>query len=126
MNRLITVAVLMTIVVAICIVGYCVVSGLGDSVGPLLEQADYAASTGDIEAARELSCKAEEEFVKREKWVSIFIYHELVEELGVQLSALPDFAEEESQEEFLSAINSAIVMLGHVVSDEKPSFSNIF
>lgn len=125
MGRIITVVVLLSVIVAISITGYIVVDGLEKSVGALLEQADEAASRGDIQGAYEFSAKAEKEFVKREDLVSVFIYHELVEELGVQIAELPDFANEDSLEEFLSALKGAKVMLGHVVSDEKPSLKNV-
>ena len=125
MGRIITVVVLLSVIVAISITGYVVVDGLEKSVGALLEQADEAASRGDIQGAYEFSAKAEKEFVKREDLVSVFIYHELVEELGVQIAELPDFANEDSMEEFLSALKGAKVMLGHVVSDEKPSLKNV-
>ncbi len=125
MGRIITVVVLLSVIVAISITGYVVVDGLEKSVGALLEQADEAASRGDIQGAYEFSAKAEKEFVKREDLVSVFIYHELVEELGVQIAELPDFANEDSLEEFLSALKGAKVMLGHVVSDEKPSLKNV-
>ena len=125
MGRIITVVVLLSVIVAISITGYVVVDGLEKSVGTLLEQADEAASRGDIQGAYEFSAKAEKEFVKREDLVSVFIYHELVEELGVQIAELPDFANEDSLEEFLSALKGAKVMLGHVVSDEKPSLKNV-
>lgn len=125
MGRIITVVVLLCVIVAICITGYCVVDGLEKSVGELLEQAGEAAFGGDIQGAYEYSTKAEQEFVKREDLVSVFIYHELVEELGVQIAELPDFAHEDSVEEFMSALKGAKVMLGHVTSDEKPSLKNI-
>ena len=49
-----------------------------------------------------------------------------MEDLGSQLAKLKNLATEETASEFLSEAGSAVIMLTHVVDDERPTFLNIF
>ena len=77
------------------------------------------------EQAAKASKRAEQYFVKNERIISVFCDHELLEQLGVSISKLAPLAEEETEYEFDSELQSAFVMLRHLVNDQRPSIRNI-
>ena len=126
MRRLIAAAVLAAVIVSVCVVGQQVIRRCGQEVGALLMESMEAAQNGDTETAAQKAALAEETFTERENKLNFFIRHDLVEDLGSQLAKLKDLATEETASEFLSEAGSAVIMLTHVVDDERPTFLNIF
>ena len=125
MRRLIAVGVLAGLIAAICVTGTVTVGRTGDEVGALLTEALDAAARGDAEAARDASQRAEAAYVASEGWVNGFVHHDLVEDLGVELARLPGLAAPDSLDDFAAETRAALVMLTHVVKDERPSLGNV-
>ena len=126
MKRLITVGILAALIVTACFTGHTVINRAGRDVGGLLTESIEAAQDGDAKKAYELSLKAEKAFIEAEGRISFFIYHDLVEGMGLQISKLPDLACDETLSEFSAEANGALVMLTHIVNDEKPTLLNVF
>ena len=78
-----------------------------------------AAQSDDIETARQKAVEAEMGFMDREKWLNLFVHRDLVENLGAQIARLTDLAEEETLSEYRAEAKSTLVMLTHVVEDER-------
>lgn len=126
MRRLIAVAVLAVCIAAACVTGTWAVEETGQAVGVPLGEALAAAARGDAAAARTSAQAAQVAFVAREGRVACFVHHDLVEELGARLAALPDLAAPETLAEFASEVESARVMLIHIVKDESLSLRGVF
>ena len=125
MSRIIA-ACIMTVLVAVsCISGQITVNNCDNKISTLIDQACDAAKNGDFSAAEEAAEKAEEAFVECEPKLGLFINHRLVEELGMELSKLPSLANENAGEEFLAELESARVMMIHIVRDNHPTILNI-
>lgn len=119
MKRLITVAVLLACIVAICITSQAVLTDCAEAVGTPLSEGIDAAESDDIETARQKAAEAEMAFINREKWLNLFVHRDLVENLGAQIARLTDLAEEETLSEYRAEAKSTLVMLTHVVEDER-------
>lgn len=119
MKRLITVAVLLACIVAICITSQAVLTDCAEAVGTPLSEGIDAAQSDDIETARQKAAEAEMAFMNREKWLNLFVHRDLVENLGAQIARLTDLAEEETLSEYRAEAKSTLVMLTHVVEDER-------
>ena len=119
MKRLITVAVLLACIVAICITSQAVLTDCAEAVGTPLSEGIDAAESDDIETARQKAAEAEMAFMDREKWLNLFVHRDLVENLGAQIARLTDLAEEETLSEYRAEAKSTLVMLTHVVEDER-------
>ena len=126
MMRLIAVAILVLGVGTVCIFGQCAITDCGKTVGLLLREGMEAASSGDTETARQKALEAEKTYMHAEQRLSLFIHHDLVEDLGIQIARLSYLAETETLAEYRSEVSGALVMLTHVVNDERPRLSNIF
>ena len=126
MKRLIAAAVLAAVIVGVCLVGQRVVRRGGQEVGPLLLAGMEAVRNGDMAAASEKAALAEKTFAEMESRLNFFLRHDLVEDLGSQLAKLPSLATEETAAEFLSEAGSALTMLTHVVTDERPTLLHVF
>lgn len=119
MKRLITVGVLLACIVAICITSQAVLTDCAEAVGTPLSEGIDAAESDDIETARQKAAEAEMAFMNREKWLNLFVHRDLVENLGAQIARLTDLAEEETLSEYRAEAKSTLVMLTHVVEDER-------
>ncbi len=119
MKRLITVGVLLACIVAICITSQAVLTDCAEAVGTPLSEGIDAAESDDIETARQKAAEAEMAFMDREKWLNLFVHRDLVENLGAQIARLTDLAEEETLSEYRAEAKSTLVMLTHVVEDER-------
>ena len=119
MKRLITVAVLLACIVAVCITSQAVLTDCAEAVGTPLSEGIDAAQSDDIETARQKAAEAEMAFMDREKWLNLFVHRDLVENLGAQIARLTDLAEEETLSEYRAEAKSTLVMLTHVVEDER-------
>ena len=119
MKRLITVGVLLACIVAVCITSQAVLTDCAEAVGTPLSEGIDAAQSDDIEMARQKAAEAEMAFMDREKWLNLFVHRDLVENLGAQIARLTDLAEEETLSEYRAEAKSTLVMLTHVVEDER-------
>ncbi len=125
MKRLVTVAVLLACIIAACAVGQSAISDCSKTVGALLREGIEASQAGDLESARQKAIEAEMAFMQREAWLDIFVHRDLVETLGTQIARLSYLAEEETVAEYRSEAAGTLVMLTHVVNDERPMILNI-
>ena len=119
MKRLITVGVLLACIVTICITSQAVLTDCAEAVGTPLSEGIDAAQSDDIETARQKATEAEMAFMDRETWLNLFVPRDLVENLGAQIARLTDLAEEETLSEYRAEAKSTLVMLTHVVEDER-------
>lgn len=119
MKRLITVGALLACIVAVCITSQAVLTDCAEAVGTPLSEGIDAAQSDDIETARQKAAEAEMAFMDREKWLNLFVHRDLVENLGAQIARLTDLAEEETLSEYRAEAKSTLVMLTHVVEDER-------
>ena len=125
MKRLIAAGVILAVMAALCVTGLLVVREAGRAVGGPLTEALDAAAEGDAPAARAAALRAEAAVVAREGRLSCFVHHNLVEDLGARLAALPGLATPDTLADFAAEAEAARVMLTHVVKDETPSLSHI-
>ena len=125
MRRLIAVGVLACLIAAVCAAGTATVGRTGEAVGALLTEALEAAARGDAESARAAAHGAEAAYVAAEGWINCFVHHDLVEDLGVALARLPGLAAPDALDDFVAEGRAALVMLTHVVKDERPSLGNV-
>lgn len=125
MNRLIAAVILAVLIAGGCIWGQITVSDCDDVIGNALDQSREAAERGDFESAKKLAEKSEDVFADHEHRLSIFVDHDLVEDLGMQIAKLSTLAEEDTGAEFLSELDAADIMLLHIVRDNRPTLLNI-
>ena len=79
----------------------------------------------DETLAKAAALKAEEIWVKNEKYLSAFINHGLLDEVGLKLSQLEPFASIDTKEEFFASVNSAKTALIHMRSGQIPSLETV-
>ncbi len=92
----------------------------------LLDKAESFTDEEDFEGAKKVCKKAESLYVKREKWLSVFVNRGDLNEIGVCLSAVAPLAGKESEAEFLSALSEARTSLKHLKNDQSPSPESLF
>lgn len=126
MKRLIVSLILFAAVIAICFLGVRYVRASYEKINSELIRSEQCAKREDFKGAKEAAVLAEEIYTKREQTLAAFIKHDILDEVGVCLAAVPPLAEKESREEFLSSLAEAKVALTHIRNDHKFLLGNLF
>lgn len=125
LGRFFIACVLIAIVCTVCLIGswyiqntYRVIDGMLDEVLKYYDQ-------DDMQRAAEAAVELEKEWVKREKYLSFFIDHQKIDEIGVSIAKLQTLAVSKNYSDLLTECKLAKIMLLHVINDEKLSFDSI-
>ncbi|HHW45311.1 MAG TPA: DUF4363 family protein [Clostridiales bacterium] len=125
MKRVFIACALIAIVCVICSIGswylqntYKVIDGMLDEVLKYYEQ-------DDMQKAAEAAVDLEKEWVKRERYLSFFIDHQKVDEIGISITRLQTLALSKDYSDLLTECKLAKIMLLHVVNDEKVSIQSV-
>lgn len=126
MKRLVISFVLFALVTAVCLGGSAFVNVNYKKICSELESAERLMEKGDAKGAKERAIRAEEIYKDSERLLAAFVSHDVLDEVGVQLSAVAPFAEKESKEEFFSHSAQARVALAHLHNDHRLITQNLF
>lgn len=126
MKRLIISFALLSSVLGVCYFGVKFVESTYEKINSELTSSEKCMEAGDFEGARKAAEKAEKIYEKREQQMAAFVNHGILDEVGVRLSAVVDFANKESREEFFSHAAQAKTALTHLRNDHKFLMGNLF
>lgn len=125
MKRMIAAAVLAVVITALAVWGRLAVDGNVTAIERLLTAAYNSAEAGDTEAAAEYAAAAEQRLVGCEGYLSVFIDHSLIYELGESVSRLSLMVRSEHAEDFLAECAAARTMATHILRADRPALTNI-
>ena len=125
MKRMAAAAVLAVLIIVLAVWGRLSVDRNISAVEGLLTAAYNSAKAGDLEAAAKYAAAAEQRLVSCEGYLSVFIDHSLIYELGVSVSRLPLVVRSEHTEDFLAECAAARTMVTHVLRADRPALTNI-
>ena len=125
MKRLIAGFVIIIILGGTCYLGVYATQKVYDEIYETVENSEKYMQNGEEALAKSAALKAEELWIEKEKLLAIFINHELLDEVGLKLSQLEPFANENTKEEFFASVNSAKTALIHMRSGQIPSVETV-
>lgn len=125
MRRLTTALVLILLLGGICVTGIWTVNHHYEKIDRLLDQAVDCYEQGDMERAAALAVDIENQWVKSERYLSLFVNHDTVDEVGVSISKLEPLALSGDKADYLAACKNAHLQLLHIRENEKVSFLNV-
>lgn len=125
MKRLIAGFVIIIILGGACYVGVYATQKAYEEIYETIENSEKYMQNGEEAQAKSAALKAEELWIEKEKLLAIFINHELLDEVGLKLSQLEPFANENTKEEFFASVNSAKTALIHMRSGQIPSVETV-
>ncbi|MBQ9977501.1 MAG: DUF4363 family protein [Clostridia bacterium] len=125
MKRLIAGFVIIIILGGACYLGVCATQKAYEEIYETIENSEKYMQNGEEAQAKSAALKAEELWIEKEKLLAIFINHELLDEVGLKLSQLEPFANENTKEEFFASVNSAKTALTHMRSGQIPSVETV-
>lgn len=125
MKRLIISVVLLTVVITVSIVGLLYINSNYEKICDLISKGEESVVSGDTIKAGEYIKEAEKRYAAAEKWLSAFVNHSTLDEIGVSIAAIEPFAKGE-EAEFLSHCAEAKTALKHLKNDMAISFRNLF
>lgn len=125
MKRLIISSLILAVIVAVSIMGLYYINENYEQIIAEIEAGEEKIRTKDYEGAKKHINNAEERYVRAEKYLSAFVNHNTLDEIGVNIAAIAPFAEGEA-EEFLSHAKAAKTALKHLKNDMAISVRNLF
>lgn len=125
MKRLISASILLVIIVTLCIVNAFTVKSAYDDLSQKLELCISEYNSDNISKAFESATELENNWKKREEILSIFVDHDIIDDLGVSISRLPSLANKES-DTFLAECNAVKVALTHMIKDISVNTHTLF
>lgn len=125
MKRLIASFVIILILGGVCYLGNSITQKTYDQINETIENSLEYMVTGEEALAKSAALRAEELWIKSEKYLAAFINHQLLEEVGLKLSQLEPFANEDTKEEFFASVKSAKTALIHMRNGQIPSVETV-
>lgn len=118
MKRLWAALAMAVVIAAIIISGLFFIKKYSKEVNISLKTAAAAAQSGDMRSAAKLCEIAEDEWVKAEKVLRIFVNANELSDIGLTITALPEFAANDEKGELLAGIKTAQIQLIHLSNTE--------
>lgn len=126
MKRLLTALVLALLLTGICVIGVCTIDRQYEKMDGLLEEAIDCYENGEMEKAPALAVEIEKQWVETERYLSLFVNHETVDEVGASIARLEPLALTDDVSDYLAVCKEARLRLLHMRGDEKVDWFNIF
>lgn len=125
MKRLIASFVIIIILGGACYTGVCITQKSYEEIYETVENSEKYMQNGEEAQAKSAALKAEELWIEKEKFLAVFINHELLDEVGLKLSQLEPLANEDTKEEFFASVKAAKTALIHMRSGQIPSVETV-
>ena len=126
MKRLIAALLLFGGVLVICGVGIGFVTSNYEKITLELTEGERCMEAGDFENAKAHCERAEEIYMKSEQYMSAFVNHGILDEIGQALSGVAPLADKDSIPEFFSLCSEAKTALAHLRNDHIFLIGNLF
>ncbi len=126
MKRLAAAGILLLLLAGICTAGIWTIDHNYTKIDALLAQAVDLYEAGDMEQAADFAVELEKQWVKAERYLSIFVNHATVDEVGASIGKLEPLALTGDEAGYLAACKTARLQLQHIRSNEEVSFLNVF
>lgn len=125
MKRLMVSLLIILILGGTCYLGSCVTEKAYEEIYEKIEASEKYMQNEQETLAKSAALKAEELWVKREKYLAVFINHQLIDEVGLKLSQLEPLATSDTKEEFFASVKSAKTALIHMRNGQIPSVETV-
>ena len=126
MKRFAVSALLLGAVVALCLWGTHFVYRNYEKITEEINLGEELAKIGEYDKAKEHLLNAEELYVENEQYMAAFVNHNVLDEIGQAISAVPPLAHWETENEMLSALSEAKTALEHLRNDHIFLIGNLF
>ena len=125
MKRLIAAGILFVVIIGFCITGSIVVGNTYKEFEKKTEECgEIYATNPDIAAERFKEMKKDWE--KKENYLSLFVNHEIADDISVALSRTASYAESKCDAAFYAELAAAKTTLHQMIEDQKISAHSIF
>lgn len=125
MKRLIFALFLLILIITICILGRLYINKNINELEAALEELITAFTQNNFTSAEDLSNKLEQDWVKKEEKLSVFVNKSTIEEIGLTVARIKSCAKHQNAD-FLTECESLSVLLAHVKNDENLPFLGVF
>lgn len=125
MKRLIAAGILFAVIIGFCITGSIVVGNTYKEFEKKTEECGKLYSTDPDSAAKRFK-DIKKDWEKRENYLSLFVNHEIADDISVALSRTASYAESKCDAAFYAELAAAKMTLHQMIEDQKISAHSIF
>ncbi len=125
MRRLIIIGIINLSLVALAIIGLMYFSSIKHRCSDYIEKSITYIKQDDKENAKNNVVKAKDTWEKHEKYLEIFLYHNYIEDIYLNLLQMQSLAENKSNSEFIVVSRKTLGMLDGLYKGEMPTLSRI-
>lgn len=125
MNRVAVAIIIILLVTAFCTCEYLYVAKTVDEYITRIDEIEETYKSGDFEKATELANNADADWESRLEYVDMLLYHDYVNEIGVNFASIAKFVEYEEDAEVFANCEINRRELQSLIENEKPSLANI-
>lgn len=125
MKRLIAAGILILMVAAVCVTGIFTINHHYYKIDGMLDDAISFYMDDDMEKVAEISSEIEKQWVIAERYISLFVNHSNVDEIGNSISRLEPLAITQDRQTYLAECKAIKVSLLHLREGEQLSLLNI-
>ena len=119
MKRIIPACILAVVIISSCIVGQIVVKKYCDGVYNDLKECKEQFVNGEISTAYNLSVEVKENWTGNKAVLSVFVNHNLLDEISQSVMQLPEFAKTDGKDTFLGECSKIQSMLTLIKEEQR-------
>lgn len=119
MKRLIPACILALVIICSCIVGQIVVKKYCDNVYNDLKECKEQFVSGETSTAYNLSVEVKENWKGNKAVLSVFVNHNLLDEISQSVMQLPEFAKADGKDTFLGECSKIQSMLALIKEEQR-------
>lgn len=125
MKRLIASIVIILMLGGLSILGNVLTQNQYKKIDESLNLTQKFIETDNFEEAKKVTKETEENWLKAERRLAVFINHQLLDEVGLKLTVIYPFCEADTKAECAAAIKEAKIALVHMKNGQIPSFETV-
>ncbi|MDO5124072.1 MAG: DUF4363 family protein [Eubacteriales bacterium] len=125
MNRTAVAVIIILLVTAFCTCEYLYVAKTVDEYIARIDEIEETYKSGDFEKATKLANNADIDWESRLEYVDMLLYHDYVNEVGVNFASIAKYVEYKEDAEVFANCEMNRRELQSLIENEKPSLANI-
>lgn len=122
-----TISIIIFLIVLLCIffsINY--LSRISSNLGKLNDELEEHITNDDWEKAYKTSMDVTQKWQKHSKIIKIFVNHQEIDNIELELWKLPQYVKERTKDEALASVHVLKFLLAHIYNLEKVNIQNIF
>ncbi|MCQ2478806.1 MAG: DUF4363 family protein [Clostridia bacterium] len=126
MKRLIAAAILTALIIGICIAGNVIVKEFCKDTNSEIEICRKLCEKGDWEAVDKKVKDLKKSWKTRQRYMSVFVNHGIIDDISVSVSRMPLFSNKKSKSDFLAECAEINMLIDRILGEQEMNIESFF